>query len=136
MGNGSISEAHTGVIPQSRPPNGKPPEPSKRLPRVKAVFNSMGASSEQWDVFRIVPGNLVIAVGQTGPLEGYIVRFAHLLDVPLHDDIAELFVQFDGAADAVGLLTGDEGAAGTAERVQHDGVAHGGIENGIGQERD
>lgn len=97
MGNGSISEAHTGVIPQSRPPKGKPPEPSKRLPRVKAVFNSMGASSEQRDVFRIVPSHLLIAVGQAVPLEGYTVRIAHLLDVPLHDDIAELFIQFDGA---------------------------------------
>ena len=119
MGNGSISEAHTGVIPQSRPPKGKPPEPSKRLPRVKVVFDSMGTSSEQWDIFRIVPDHLFIAVGQAVPLEGYTVRFAHLLDVPLHNDIAELFVQFDGAADAVGLLTGDEGAAGTAEGVQH-----------------
>ena len=32
MGKGSISEAHTGVIPASRPPRGKPPEPSNRLP--------------------------------------------------------------------------------------------------------
>ena len=34
---GSISDAHTGVIPESKPPNGKPPEPSKRLPRVSLL---------------------------------------------------------------------------------------------------
>ena len=34
IGNGSISDAHTGVTPEIRPPRGKPPEPSKRLPIV------------------------------------------------------------------------------------------------------
>ena len=33
---------------------------------------------------------------------------ADLLDVPFYDDIAELLIQFDGIADAVGLLTGNE----------------------------
>ena len=38
MANGSISLLHTGVIcPVKRPPNGKPPEPSKRLPRVNCI---------------------------------------------------------------------------------------------------
>lgn len=33
-GKGSISDAHTGVIPEIKPPKGKPAEPSNRLPRV------------------------------------------------------------------------------------------------------
>ena len=33
---------------------------------------------------------------------------ADLLDIPADNDITELFVQFDGAADAVGLFTGNE----------------------------
>ena len=37
MGNGSISEAQTGVTPASSPPKGNPPEPSNRLPRVSVV---------------------------------------------------------------------------------------------------
>lgn len=61
---------------------------------------------------------------------------ADLLDVSAHDDIAEFFVQFDGAADTVGLFTGDEGRAGTAEGVQHHRIAHGRIHNGVGQQRD
>ena len=35
MGNGSISEAHTGVMPASIPPRGNPPDPSNRLPSFK-----------------------------------------------------------------------------------------------------
>lgn len=38
MGNGSISEAHSVLIPNARPANGKPPIPSKRLPIVRSVI--------------------------------------------------------------------------------------------------
>ena len=31
--------SHTGVMPESRPPKGKPPEPSKRLPRVSLSWS-------------------------------------------------------------------------------------------------
>ena len=34
IGNGSISDAHKGAMPEIKPPKGKPPEPSKRLPSV------------------------------------------------------------------------------------------------------
>ena len=37
MGNGSISAAHSGVIPARIPPRGTPPLPSKRLPSVSPV---------------------------------------------------------------------------------------------------
>ena len=60
---------------------------------------------------------------------------ADLLDVPLYDDIAELLVQFDGAADAVGLFTGDERGAGAAEGVKHDGIRHRAVLNGVRQKR-
>lgn len=35
MANGSISEDQTGTMPASSPASGKPPLPSKRLPRVR-----------------------------------------------------------------------------------------------------
>ena len=60
---------------------------------------------------------------------------ADLLDVPLYDDITEFLVQLDGAADAVGLFTGDERGAGAAEGVKHHGVCHRTVPNGIGQKR-
>lgn len=81
-------------------------------------------------------GNFIISIGQPIPLDRYTIRAADLLDIPLHNNIAELFVQFDGAADAVSLFTGDQRAARTAEGVQYRSVAHAGVHNGIGQERD
>ena len=118
MGNGSISDAHTGMIPASSPPNGKPPEPSNRLPRVNVLF-VMG---------RYLAELVFLAVTQDADL---FIR-ADLLDVPLYDDIAELLIQFDGAADTVGLLTGNECRAGAAEGVEHHGVCHRAVLNGIG----
>ena len=79
--------------------------------------------------------DFIISIGQSIPLNRDTIGATDLLDVPLHNDIAELLVQFDGAADAVSLFTGDQRAAGTAEGVQHDGVAHGRVHDGIGQER-
>lgn len=38
MGNGSISEAHTGVIPFRTAASGKPPMPSNRLPIVSSLM--------------------------------------------------------------------------------------------------
>lgn len=122
MGNGSISEAHTGVIPASSPPKGKPPEPSNRLPRVKVLF-VMGCY-----LAKIV----FLAVTQNADL---FIR-ADLFDVSADNDIAEFLVQFDGATDAVGLLTGNERRTGAAEGVKYHGVSHRAVLNGIGQKRD
>ena len=61
---------------------------------------------------------------------------ADLLYVSADNDITEFLVQFDGAADAVGLLTGNERRAGAAEGVKHNGVCHRTVLNGIGQKRD
>ena len=93
MGNGSISDAHTGVMPEIKPPKGKPPEPSKRLPRVKLFMLYL-----HFGVF----------VSQTLTLHSNTVCTADLLDIPRHDYIAELFIQFHGVADAVGLLSGNQ----------------------------
>lgn len=60
---------------------------------------------------------------------------ADLLDVPFYDDVAELLIQFDGIADAVGLLTGNERRTGAAEGVEHHGVCHRAVLNGIGKQR-
>lgn len=48
---------------------------------------------------------------------------ADLFDISADNDITELFVQFDGAADAVSLLTGNQRRAAAAEGVEHHGVA-------------
>ena len=111
MGNGSISEAQTGVTPASSPPKGNPPEPSNRLPRVSVLFRSIA--------------DLRILIGQSIPLDGNAIGGADLLDVPLDDHIAELLVQLNSAAGAIGLLTGDQRGAGAAEGVQHQCIAHG-----------
>lgn len=39
IGYGSTSEAHFGSMPQSAPANGKPPEPSNKLPKVYICFS-------------------------------------------------------------------------------------------------
>lgn len=75
IGNGSISEAHTGVIPASSPPKGNPPEPSNRLPRVKGLF--------------VMGRYLAILVFLAVPQNADLLIRAGLLNVPLHDDIAE-----------------------------------------------
>lgn len=60
---------------------------------------------------------------------------ADLLYVSADNDIAEFLVQFDGAADAVGLLTGNERGTGAAEGVKNHAVCHRTVLNGIGQKR-
>ena len=81
-------------MPEIKPPKGKPPEPSNRLPRV-SLFCSIR--------------DLLIAVCLTAPQDAHAIRSTDLFDVAVYDDVAELFIQFDGAADAVGLLTGNGG---------------------------
>ena len=71
----------------------------------------------------IFTGNFIVAIGQTITLHGNTVCAADLLDVPLHDYIAELFIQFYGVADAVGLFTGNERRTGATEGVKYHAVA-------------
>ncbi len=71
----------------------------------------------------------------TAPQNTDLFICADLLDVPLYNDIAELLVQFDGTADAVGLLTGNKRGAGAAEGVEHHGVCHRAVLNGVRQKR-
>ena len=59
----------------------------------------------------------VEAASHTVTLHCRAFRGADLFNVSLYDDIVELLVQLDGAADAVGLLTGNERGAGTAEGI-------------------
>ena len=78
MGNGSISDAHTGVIPARSPPKGKPPEPSNRLPRVRGLF--------------VTGYYLAVCVFLSITQNGYLFIRADLLDIPLHDHITEFLV--------------------------------------------
>lgn len=70
------------------------------------------------------------------PQDADLLIRADLLDVSADNNIAELFVQFDGAADAVGLLTGNKRGAGPAEGVKYHTVCHRAVLNRIGQQRD
>ena len=80
--------------------------------------------------------DLLIAVCLTVPEDVHAIRRADLLNVAVHDYIAELFVQFNSAANTIGLLTGNQRRTGAAEGVKDDGVGHAGIPNGISQQRD
>ena len=80
--------------------------------------------------------DLLIAVCPAIPEDAHAIRRAGLLDVAVYDDITELLIQFDGAADAVGLLTGNEGRTGAAEGVQYYRVCHTGVADGISQQWD
>lgn len=68
-------------------------------------------------------------------LDRHTFRGAYLFDVSLYDDVTELLVQLDGAADAVGLLTGNQRRAAAAEGVKHHGVCHRAVLDGIRQKR-
>lgn len=48
-------------------------------------------------------------------LDRHTFRGAYLFDVSLYDDVTELLIQFYGIADAIRLLTGNQGATGPAE---------------------
>src|SRR5699024_3484874 len=109
MGNGSISDAQTGVMPESKPPRGKPPEPSNRLPSV-SLFCSIR--------------DLLVAVCPAITEDAHAIRRTGLLNISVYNHIAELLVQLDDAADAVSLLTGNERRTGTAEWVKHHRVCH------------
>lgn len=66
---------------------------------------------------------------------GDILVRTDLFDIPVDDYIAEFRVKFDRIAGAVGLLTGNERTARTAERIEGESVRHGGIHNRIAKKR-
>ena len=66
-------------------------------------------------------------------LHRHVFRGADLFDVSLYDDVAELLIQLHGIADTIRLLTGNQGAAGAAEGVQHHSIAHGGVHDRVRQ---
>src|SRR5574344_1213748 len=121
MGNGSISDAHTGVIPASSPPKGKPPEPSNRLPRVRLFFCSIL--------------DLLIFEGLSVTDYGHIFVCADLLDVSVHDDVAELLIEFRRITHAPGLFAGDKRTAAAAEGVKHQSVGLRGVADGVSKQR-
>ena len=47
-----------------------------------------------------------------------------LFNIPLHDYIAVLFIEFNRVTDTFRLFAGGERTSGTAEGIQHDRVAH------------
>src|SRR5699024_1472319 len=120
MGNGSISDAHTGVMPESKPPRGKPPEPSKRLPRVSLFIWYL-------HLFYKVGVHYLFSVS----LHKNILRRDAILHGPAEDNRCVLLVQFHHAADPVHLFTGHHGGAAAAEGVDHHGILLGRIPDGI-----
>src|SRR5690554_6433410 len=85
IGNGSTSDAQTGWIPERSPPKGKPPEPSKRLPRVSPLSDT--------GLFSSIRLHLLKSEGLAVPDNGYIFTCTDLLDVPFHNHIAELLIK-------------------------------------------
>nr|DAK40850.1 MAG TPA: hypothetical protein [Caudoviricetes sp.] len=125
MAKGSTSDAHSGAIPARVPPNGNPPEPSKRLPRVSCLF-----SRTAFHLFHKV------GIGQrlSITLHGYLIRVAEILHIAAKDDGGILGIQLGHIADAIGLLTGHHGGAAAAEGVQHDAVLLAAVRDGIGHQ--
>src|SRR5699024_6988761 len=103
-------------MPELTPPTGKPPEPSNRLPCAGLL----------WSI-----RDLLIAVCPAVPKDAHAIRRTDLLNVAVHDNIAELLIQLNGSADTVGLLTGNKGRTGAAEGVKHYRVCHAGVADGI-----
>nr|DAL04895.1 MAG TPA: hypothetical protein [Caudoviricetes sp.] len=127
MANGSISLLHTGVIcPVKSPPNGKPPEPSKRLPRVNCLFSISDLPFRLEGCYFLELQLLAVTDNKH-----IIVVTIAVFDIPLHDHIHELRVQLDAPAHTVGLLTGNQGRAAAEERIEDDAVGHSGISDGI-----
>lgn len=58
-----------------------------------------------------------------------------MFNVTFDDNIAELFIQFNGVADTTSLFACDERAAGATKRIGDQRVGHAGIHNQIGQKR-
>src|SRR5699024_8298067 len=80
--------------------------------------------------------DLLIAVCPAVPKDAHAIRRTDLLNVAVHDNIAELLIQLNGSADTVGLLTGNKGRTGAAEGVKHYRVCHAGVADGICQQGD
>src|SRR5699024_12212274 len=91
-------------MPEIKPPKGKPPEPSNRLPRVSLLCSIR---------------DLLIAVCPAVPKDAHAIRRTDLLNVVVHDNIAELLIQLNGSADTHGLLTGHKRRTGAADGVKH-----------------
>src|SRR5699024_5375933 len=106
MGNGSISDAHTGVMPESNPPRGKPPEPSKRLPRVSLFIWYL-------HLFYKVGVHHLFSVS----LHKNILRRDAVLHSPAEDDRSIFLIQLHHAAHSVHLLAGNLGGVAAAQNV-------------------
>lgn len=53
----------------------------------------------------------------------YTICISSVLNISFDDDIAELFFELDGVADAFRLLTGNQCTARSAEGIEYDAVA-------------
>ena len=56
---------------------------------------------------------------------------SNLLNVTLHNNITVLFIQLDGIANSIGLLTGNQRRARTSKRIKHDAIGKAGVHNGV-----
>src|SRR5699024_12273964 len=108
MGNGSISDAHTGVMPESNPPRGKPPEPSNRLPRVNLFIWYL-------HLFYKVGVHHLFSVS----LHKNILRRDAVLHGPAEDDRSIFLIQFHHAAHSDHLLAGHHRGAAADKSVAH-----------------
>ena len=94
IGKGSTSDAHKGIIPEIKPPKGKPPEPSNRLPRVIG--------------FLFICTNLLHKVGirylHTVTDNKYTVCITRIFHISAEDNRCVLFIQLHRMTDTVGSL--------------------------------
>ena len=96
MGNGSISEFHTGRMPARMAPSSKPPLPENRLPSLICSI-----------ICHLRIRDFLI------PAQDKHTRVPIFTDVAPDDDVDELLVQLDAVTDAARLLAGHERRTGT-----------------------
>ena len=96
--NGSISEAHMGIIPCKRPAGSKPPLPENRLPSVSVRLVS----------FLLFILHLAVFIHFPVTLNCYILVCADKLYVPVYYDISVFLVKLCRHTYSVELLTGNK----------------------------
>src|SRR5699024_8376584 len=106
----------SGGFPQSRPPNGNPPEPSNRLPRVNFLIWYL-------HLFYKVGVHHLFSVS----LHKNILWRDAVLHGPAEDDRSIFLIQFHHAAHSVHLLADHHGGAAAAKSVDHYSVLLGGV---------
>ena len=92
IGKGSISDAHSGVIPFRIPPKGNPPDPSNKLPKVRLFILHRLCKFGVWDFLTV-------------SLHKYIIGAVGMLNISPQDNRGVLLVQLHCVAYSVGKFT-------------------------------